>query len=108
MLIARKFLQKWNIKPAEALNGEEALEIFHKDNFDILLIDLEMPEKDGYETVAAIRAINKDIPVIAFTAAVYDNMHADLVSKGFTDYIQKPFRPEDLHRKLSMYAPAKV
>jgi signal transduction histidine kinase/CheY-like chemotaxis protein len=108
MLIARKFLQKWNITPAEALNGVEALEIFHKDNFDILLIDLEMPEKDGYETVAAIREIDKDIPVIAFTAAVYDNMHADLVSKGFTDYIQKPFRPEDLHRKLSQYASVKV
>lgn len=108
MLIARKFLQKWNIQPTEALNGVEALEMFHKNNFDILLIDLEMPEKDGYETVAAIREINEHIPVIAFTAAVYDNMHADLVSKGFTDYIQKPFRPEDLHRKLSMYAPAKV
>jgi CheY-like chemotaxis protein len=106
MLIARKFLHKWNVIPAEALNGVEALDMFHKSDFDILLIDLEMPEKDGYETVAAIRELNKEIPVIAFTAAVYDNMHADLVSKGFTDYIQKPFRPEDLHRKLSMYAPS--
>ncbi len=108
MLVARKFLRKWNIVPAEAVNGVEALDMFGKDMYDILLVDLEMPEKDGYETVAAIRETNKAIPVIAFTAAVYDNMHADLVSKGFTDYIQKPFRPEDLHRKLAMYAPAKA
>jgi CheY-like chemotaxis protein len=71
--------------------------------YHVLLIDLEMPEKDGYETVSEIRAKDAQIPIIAFTAAVYDNMQADLTSKGFSDYIQKPFRPEDLHRKLAKY-----
>ncbi len=108
MLVARKFLLKWNIVPQEAVNGLEALEIFEQNNFDVLLIDLEMPEMDGYETVAAIRKVNKLIPVIAFTAAVYDDMHADLLAHGFTDYIQKPFRPEDLHRKLALYTSGKA
>ena len=104
MLVARKFLRKWNIIPTEALNGIEALQKFKENDFDVLLIDLEMPEMDGYETIKIIRTTNTTIPVIAFTAAVYDNMHEDLTNKGFTDYIQKPFRPEDLHRKLAMYA----
>jgi signal transduction histidine kinase/CheY-like chemotaxis protein len=108
MLVARKFLKKWNIVPEEAINGIEALAKFEEKEFELLLIDLEMPEMDGYQVIAEIRKRNVDIPVIAFTAAVYDDMQTDLISKGFTDYIQKPFRPEDLHRKLSQYASVKV
>jgi signal transduction histidine kinase/CheY-like chemotaxis protein len=108
MLIAKRFLHKWDITTEEAVNGIEALEKFAINHFDILLIDLEMPEMDGYKTIAEIRKRNASIPVVAFTAAVYDNMQADLISHGFTDYIQKPFRPEDLHKKLSLYAKAKM
>jgi PAS domain S-box-containing protein len=103
MLVARKFLKKWNITADEAENGTRAIEQFVPNKYHVLLIDLEMPEKDGYETVKEIRALDKTVPIIAFTAAVYDNMQADLLEKGFTDYIQKPFRPDDLHRKLSKY-----
>jgi signal transduction histidine kinase/ActR/RegA family two-component response regulator len=103
MMIVRKFLNKWSIQPTEAVNGVEAIQKFDKEKHDVLLIDLEMPEMDGYETIAEIRKTNKDIPVIAFTAAMYDNMHSDLLSHGFTDYIQKPFRPEDLHGKIAQY-----
>jgi signal transduction histidine kinase/CheY-like chemotaxis protein len=106
MMVARKFLKKWNITITEAKNGIEALEHFEKSSFDILLIDLEMPEMDGYETIKKIREKSGTIPAIAFTAAVYENMYADLMSHGFSDYIQKPFRPEDLHRKLALFAKA--
>ncbi len=41
-----------------------------------------------------------EIPIVAFTAAVYDDMQADLLRKGFTEFIPKPFRPEDLHKKI--------
>jgi CheY-like chemotaxis protein/two-component sensor histidine kinase len=103
MMIVRKFLNKWSISPTEAINGVEAIQKFDKAKHDVLLIDLEMPEMDGYETIAEIRRTNKDIPVIAFTAAMYDNMHNDLLSHGFTDYLQKPFKPEDLHGKIAQY-----
>ena len=103
MMIVRKFLNKWRIQPTEALNGLEAIQKFDKTIHDVLLIDLEMPEMDGYETIAEIRRTNKDIPVIAFTAAVYENIQSDLMSHGFTDYLQKPFRPEDLHSKIARY-----
>ena len=47
------------------------------------------------------------VPAIAFTAAVYDNIRADLLSKGFMEFVPKPFRPEDLHSKISMLFSAK-
>ena len=100
MAIARRFLQKWGVDVSEASNGREALEKFKKGNFDLLLIDLEMPEMDGCTALREIRKLNRSIPAMAFTAAVYDNMHIDLLSKGFDDFIHKPFRPEELHNKI--------
>jgi PAS domain S-box-containing protein len=99
--IAKRFLTKWGIKVIEATNGREALAQFKKGTFDLLLIDLEMPEMDGATALKEIRKINTSIPAVAFTAAVYDNMQADLLQKGFTDFIHKPFRPEELHSKIS-------
>lgn len=99
--IAKRFLTKWGIKVSEATNGREALAQFKKGTFDLLLIDLEMPEMDGATALKEIRKIDASIPAVAFTAAVYDNMQADLLQKGFTDFIHKPFRPEELHAKIS-------
>jgi PAS domain S-box len=99
--IAKRFLTKWGIQVTEATNGREAVNEFKKGNFNLLLIDLEMPEMDGATALKEIRKMNSSIPVVAFTAAVYDNMQADLLQKGFTDFIHKPFRPEELHSKIS-------
>jgi signal transduction histidine kinase len=100
MSVARKFLIKWGIEVHEAVNGLEAVEKFGKGVFDLVLIDLEMPEMDGITALAEIRKLNKVIPAIAFTAAVYEDMRIDLMKKGFMDVVPKPFRPEDLHNKI--------
>jgi CheY-like chemotaxis protein len=60
-----------------------------------------MPEMDGAAALKEIRKLDDTIPVVAFTAAVYDNMQVDLLQKGFTDFVHKPFRPEDLHSKIA-------
>jgi signal transduction histidine kinase len=101
MAVAKRFLSKWGIQVTEAVNGKEAVEKFIKNGFDLLLLDLEMPEMDGATALREIRKIDSAVPVVAFTAAVYENMLADLLQKGFTDFIHKPFRPEDLHQKIS-------
>ncbi len=108
MKIAVRFMEKWQVTPVQAVNGKKALEVFTPHSFDLLLVDLEMPEMDGYELVQEIKKIDSQVPVIAFTAAVYDNMLEDLNNKGFTDYLQKPFRPADLHKKILKYAPISV
>jgi signal transduction histidine kinase/ActR/RegA family two-component response regulator len=100
MMIARKFLQKWDVETKEAQNGLEAVELFKLNYFDLLLLDLEMPEMDGYTALEEVRKINSSIPIIAFTAASFDDMSAKLKLKGFNDYVQKPFRPDDLHKKI--------
>jgi signal transduction histidine kinase len=98
--IARRFMHKWGIQVIEATNGKEAIEQFRKDRYDLMLIDLEMPEMDGPSALREIRKFNNSVPAMAFTAAVYDNMENDLLKKGFVGYIHKPFRPEDLHQKI--------
>jgi CheY-like chemotaxis protein len=101
LTIAKRFMNKWGIQVAEALNGKEAVEKFKKDKYDLMLIDLEMPEMDGPSALREIRRFNDTVPAMAFTAAVYENMQNDLLKKGFVDYIHKPFRPEDLHNKIA-------
>jgi len=100
MAIAKRFLKKWGIELTEAVNGKLAVEAFKKGSFDLVLLDLEMPEMDGATALVEIRKVNPEIPILAFTAAAYDNMLADLLQKGFIDFIPKPFRPEDLHSKI--------
>ena len=100
MRVARKFLTKWGIEVHEAVNGLEAVEKFRRDSFDLVLIDLEMPEMDGITALAEIRKVHPDVPAIAFTAAVYEDMRVDLMKKGFMEVVPKPFRPEDLHNKI--------
>jgi CheY-like chemotaxis protein len=104
MAIVKRFLEKWGIEISEATNGKIAVELFKKGEYDLLLFDLEMPEMDGAEALKEIRKLNHDVPVMAFTAAVYENMREDLKQKGFTDFIHKPFRPDDLHSKIAEYS----
>jgi signal transduction histidine kinase len=103
MMITRKFLERWHVSITGAKNGLEAVEMFKQNKFDLLLIDLDMPIMDGYEALVEIRKINKKVPAIAFTAAVLPNMKDYLSKKGFDDFLQKPFRPEDLHKKITSF-----
>ncbi|HEU0064520.1 MAG TPA: ATP-binding protein [Flavisolibacter sp.] len=103
MTITHKFLERWDVEIHEATNGKEAVNCFNENEYDLVLIDLDMPIMDGYEALAEIRKINNKVPAIAFTAAVLPNMLEHLTSKGFNDFLQKPFRPEDLHKIISLY-----
>jgi signal transduction histidine kinase len=100
MSVARRFLVKWGIEVHEASNGLEAVEKCRRETYDLVLIDLEMPEMDGITALSEIRKLHPYVPAIAFTAAVYEDMKIDLMKKGFMDVVPKPFRPEDLHNKI--------
>jgi signal transduction histidine kinase len=98
--IARRFLHSWGATIQAAENGKVAWELFLSHPFDLLLIDLEMPLMDGKALLKKVRSVNKDIPAIAFTAAVYENMYQDLQEHGFNGFLHKPFRPDEMHRKI--------
>jgi signal transduction histidine kinase/CheY-like chemotaxis protein len=103
MKIARRFLHSWGASINTAENGLVAWELFQQESFDLLLVDLEMPLMDGKELLAQVRTINKEIPAIAFTAAVYENMYDDLQRYGFNGYLHKPFRPDEMHRNILLH-----
>jgi signal transduction histidine kinase len=103
--ILERFLQKWGIRIKEASNGVHALELLKFHKFDLILMDLEMPEMNGYDAVKIIRQTNAAIPIIAFTATLLDNMDNLITNDGFDDYILKPFRPAELKKKIEKFAP---
>lgn len=98
-----KFLTKWGIRIKEAGNGIQALELMKYHKFDLVLMDLEMPEMNGYDAVKIIRETDTEIPVIAFTATLLENMESLILKNGFNDYILKPFRPADLKKKIEKF-----
>jgi signal transduction histidine kinase/ActR/RegA family two-component response regulator len=102
--VARRYLEKWEMIVETAMNGNEAMILARDNKYDIILMDLQMPVMDGYESIKQIRNNNacrsKDAPAIAITA---DVMIADmqlLFFVGFNDYIPKPFNPDELKSKM--------
>jgi signal transduction histidine kinase len=103
MKIARRFLHSWGASIITAENGKVAWDLFQREPYDLLLVDLEMPLMDGKALLEQVRNVNKEVPAIAFTAAVYENMYDDLQRHGFNGYLHKPFRPDEMHRKILRY-----
>ncbi len=103
--ILRGFLLKWGIRVKEANNGIHALELLKYHTFDLILMDLEMPEMNGYTAANIIRETNKTIPIIAFTATLLEDMNKLISEGGFNDYMLKPFRPAELKKKIELYSP---
>jgi signal transduction histidine kinase len=100
-MVAKRFLEKWNAKVTVVSNGKAALDAAMANKYDIILMDLDMPVMDGYQATALIGETNPHIPIIALTAASFDDMQQYLVKKGFVDVVQKPFMPDELYKKIS-------
>ncbi len=80
-----------------AKNGRESLEIVDKiQHIDLILMDIQMPEMDGYEAITEIKKINNRIPVIAQTAFAFIDQKEKIMSSGFDDLLPKPFKSKDL------------
>lgn len=90
-----------------ASSGIEALEIFQKQKFDFILMDIMMPEMDGLETTAKIRKLEKinnlvQTPIIALTANTLDNDRNKCLSYGMNEYLSKPFKLNKLYDILEI------
>jgi signal transduction histidine kinase/ActR/RegA family two-component response regulator len=106
MTIAHKMLSGYKAICTLAYNGKEALEVLKKNkDFNIILLDLEMPVMNGYEAITEIKKLYPHIPVVAFTASLIDGqMLARLIEAGFEDCIPKPFHPKELFSQVKKYA----
>ncbi len=103
MLVAN-MLKKREILVCTANDGLEALDRLSESDFDLILMDIQMPRMDGYRAVAEIRRL-KDVkksivPIIALTASAYINEKEKAQLFGMTDYIGKPFSPDELLEKV--------
>jgi CheY-like chemotaxis protein len=101
--VAGKFLNKWACKVTIAENGNEAWEKIQEQEFDIILMDLQMPDKNGFETTQQIRNSDKaykDIPIIALTATAFLEEKNRALKAGMNDFVTKPFNPKELYEKI--------
>jgi CheY-like chemotaxis protein len=103
LMIASKFLKKWQVEVDEAISGEIAIEMVKSNSYDLIIMDLQMPVLDGFQTTRIIRKTNPDIPVIALTADAMPETHNKALAAGMCNYLTKPFVPDTLYEKISGY-----
>lgn len=100
VMVASKFLSRWNIDVSVAENGLEALEMVDSDSFDLILMDIQMPVMDGYKASKQLRQRGVAIPIIALTASVLLEVGDKVREAGMDDYVSKPFDPDELYNKI--------
>ena len=108
-LVARKTLERqWkNINITIANHGKEAIDILREKTFDIILMDIQMPIMDGYETTVFIRNNMPpevaQIPILAMTAHAHISKDEKFKEYGMDDFVLKPFEPKQLFKKITQY-----
>jgi signal transduction histidine kinase/ActR/RegA family two-component response regulator len=109
VMLMKKLLSKWNITPFIAENGERAVEFVQYGNFDIILMDLQMPVMNGFDAAIEIRKMadpqKSNIPIIALTASALFDIREKVFSSGMNDYVSKPFKPNELYDKILSLVP---
>lgn len=109
VMLMKKLLSKWNITPFIAENGERAVEFMQYGNFDIILMDLQMPVMNGFDAAIEIRKMadpkKSNIPIIALTASALFDIKERVYNSGMNDYVSKPFKPDELYEKILNLVP---
>jgi CheY-like chemotaxis protein len=116
VMVAAKLLKRWNAVIDSAENGEDAYHKVQKENYDLILMDIQMPVMDGYEATRAIRNLKGDIyqkvPIIALTATVLEEVEKKVKEVGLDGILTKPIRPDELKRRISefltLHSPAMI
>ena len=91
-LLVKIILEKMNIEVIIANDGQEAEDIMREDvkDFDLILMDINMPNKNGSEAMLEIKKVNEDIPIVALTANAVSGDKEKFINEGFDDYLAKP------------------
>lgn len=111
--VAVGMLEKLGITPEIANNGKEAIELLARNDYDLVLMDVQMPEMDGLQATQMIRSRfsnvkNHDIPVVAMTAHALEGDKDMCLQSGMNDYIAKPIVLEKLIEVLEKWLPDKI
>ncbi|MBZ5726526.1 MAG: response regulator [Acidobacteriia bacterium] len=109
--LASRLLEKRGHRVTLTVNGREALAAIHQEDFDLVLMDVQMPEMDGFEATAAIRAqeegTGRHLTIVAMTAHAMQGDRERCLAAGMDGYIKKPVKPQELYDLLAgISAPA--
>jgi signal transduction histidine kinase/ActR/RegA family two-component response regulator len=106
-LVINRFLDKWSVLMTRANNGKEAINELYENEYDLILMDLQMPVMDGKQATKIIRgektSNDSTIPIIALTADATADTQNKILQLGFDQYLSKPFNPDALYRLLKKY-----
>ncbi|MFA7620981.1 MAG: PAS domain S-box protein [Aminobacteriaceae bacterium] len=110
--LVRLMLNRAGIKTTMTTNGQEAIGILSTRRFDLVLMDIQMPEMDGYEATSVIRdlsssVLDHSVPIIALTAHAAEGFREECLSRGMDDYLSKPFSSTELMELLYKWLPLK-
>jgi CheY-like chemotaxis protein len=108
-LVASSYLKLFGYNFDIAQNGREALDMVRQKSYSLILMDIQMPEMDGFEATAAIRAMEKaqkirHTPIVGMTACAMTGDREKCLQKGMDNYISKPFDASELKNILTLYA----
>ena len=97
--VIKEYCQSEGYKVDEASNGEEAIDKVYENEYDLIIMDIMMPDMDGYEASKEIKEI-KDIPIIMLSARTEEEDKLNGFNIGIDDYVTKPFSPKELMARI--------
>lgn len=102
IIVTRKLLERWHMKVTVAENGQLGVDAAQNNDFDLILMDLQMPVMNGLEATRAIRALPNHVhtPIIALTAEVLEEAENQAREVGMQDFVTKPFKPAVLKQAM--------
>ena len=98
-----EILLKHTYRLIHAQNGREAVAFFQSHHPQLILMDIKMPEKNGYEATSEIRKSSADIPIIAVTAYAFTEDEKRILENGFNCYLSKPIKAQTLLQKIKEF-----
>lgn len=102
--LLRHLLKNWHLRFQVVNNGKDVLSALEKQHFDLVLMDIQMPEMDGYTAAQKIRQeLHSNIPIIAMTAHAMAGEREKCLSYGMNEYVAKPIREEELYRIIQVF-----
>ena len=100
VMVAEMMLKNWNATVECAPNGKIAVEMAKQKEYDLILMDIQMPIMDGYTATSLIREFNTSVPIIALTASISMDNQEKASHIGMNGHITKPFNPNDLYSTI--------
>jgi CheY-like chemotaxis protein/nitrogen-specific signal transduction histidine kinase len=108
IMLVKNIMKLWDVECDVVRDGLQAVEKVKTTDYDMILMDLQMPVMDGYEATSIIRQLPmekaKTLPIVAFTASSKFEIESNAAKAGLNDYIGKPFDLNELYAKIKMYS----